>query len=159
MRTRGLASSPRESGPLVLESPKLGDHPGLRSGDAGWVWMSDEGELETNTRVELSPNSTHALLGHGVVDGLNRLDLEMGLAGEGRDILIPQSVLDDASDLFYEADRRTYGAIYEFPVEGRDGAETCVIRIDNREYQRCLARLQDLLRGASRAGHAVRLRI
>ena len=149
----------------VLESPEPGDHPALRTGEGGWVWMTDEGTLETNTRVVLSPNSTHALLGHGVVEALNRLALEMGPLGEGKDVMIPQAILDDASDLFYEADRRTYGAIYEFPVSDLAGTPTeapnasTVLRIDNREYQRCLARLQDLVRGASRSGYAVRLRI
>ena len=60
--------------------------------------------------------------------------------------------------VFYEADRKTYGATWEFDV-AEDEGQVWRLRIDNREYQRTLARLQDLVRAASRAGHAVRLRI
>lgn len=141
----------------LLESPEPGDHPLLRTGEAGRVWIGG-GEFVTNTRVSLTPNSTHALLGHGVVDALNELPLELGRLGEGKDVLIPQAVLEDASRIFYEADRRTYGGVWEFPIAQEKGRELR-LRIDNREYQRTLARLQDLVRAASREGHAVRIRI
>jgi hypothetical protein len=150
---------PAMSDPIeVWESPQPDDHPELRTGEAGWVWIGPAGELETNTRVSLTPNSTHALLGHGVVDALNELPIEMGPLGVGRDILIPQAALDDASEILYEADRKTYGATWEFPLV-REVSRELWLRIDNREYQRSLARLQDLVSAASRSGHAVRMRI
>ncbi len=155
---RGPAGAAKEREVLVLEAPDAGAHPALRVGDAGWVWINEAAELETNTRVHLSPNTTHALLGHGVVDVLNELPLEMGPLGDGRDTLVPQALLEDASAMLYEADRKTYGAVHEF-VLARERGRELRLRIDNREYQRSLARLQDLVRGASRAGHAVRLRI
>lgn len=180
-RGAGPAGEESEALPAVFESPEPGAHPALRTGEAGFVWLSEQGELETDTRVVLSPNSTHALLGHGVVEALNRLPLELAAVGSGRDALIPQAVLDDASDVFYAADRKTYGAIWTFDLPAPKAAPTAVdrparkaapaavgepagpgrarLRIDNREYQRTLARLQDLVRGASRAGFAVRLRI
>lgn len=153
----GLASSE----PIVLEAPPVEAHPGLRVGEAGWVWEDEASELATNTRVRLSPNSTHALLGHGVVDALNRLDLELGPIGSGRDALIPQAAIEEASVILYEADRKTYGRVWEFPFGEDSGPprRELRLRIDNREYQRSLARLQDLVRGASRSGYAVRMRI
>lgn len=146
---------------VVLEAPELEAHPALRAGEAGWVWLNEGSEFETNTRVRLSPNTTHALLGHGVVDALNELELEMGPIGDGRDTLIPQAALEEASAILYEADRKTYGAVWEFALAVEPGPpfRRLLLRIDNREYQRSLARLQDLVRGASRAGYAVRLRI
>lgn len=166
-RARGSNPPPRaaEGQVRTLEAPEPGDHPALRTGEAGFVWLSERAELETNTRVLLSPNSTHALLGHGVVEALNRLPLELAPVGSGRDTLIPQAVLDDASDVFYEADRKTYGGIWTFDLSVSSTASAAEarppvrLRIDNREYQRTLARLQDLVRGASRAGFAIRLRI
>ncbi len=164
-RGAGPAGEESEALPAVFESPEPGAHPALRTGEAGFVWLSEQGELETDTRVVLSPNSTHALLGHGVVEALNRLPLELAPVGSGRDTLIPQAVLDDASDVFYAADRKTYGAIWTFDLPAPKavgepaGPGAARLRIDNREYQRTLARLQDLVRGASRAGFAVRLRI
>ncbi|MCP5069530.1 MAG: hypothetical protein GY946_23425 [bacterium] len=146
---------------IVLDAPPPEAHPALRVGEAGWVWIDEASELTVNTRVLLSPNTTHALLGHGVVGELNALDLQMGPIGSGRDCLIPQAALDDASSILYEADRNTYGAIWEFAFANDPGPppRELRVRIDNREYQRSLARLQDLVRGASRAGYAVRLRI
>lgn len=146
---------------VVLEAPEPEAHPELRVGEAGWVWLNEGSEFETNTRVELSPNTTHALLGHGVVDALNELKLEMGPIGSGRDSLIPQAALEEASAILYEADRKTYGGVWEFgfALEPGPPPRQLRLRIDNREYQRSLARLQDLVRGASRSGHAVRLRI
>ena len=134
--------------------------PPFRTGAAGHFWLSEDRTPEQETRVALSANSTHALLGHGVVDGLNRLSLE-GRLGEGREVVIPPATLEAARRIFIEADRTTYGASYEFvagercepdPVEYR-------VRIDNREYQRTLARLVYLCTMASRNGRAVWLRI
>lgn len=156
--SRGGIASPE---PIVLEAPPAKAHPELRVGEAGWVWENEVSELATNTRVRLSPNSTHALLGHGVVDALNRLDLELGPIGSGRDALIPQAAIEEASVILYEADRKTYGRVWEFPFAEDPGPppRQLRLRINNREYQRSLAQLQDLVRGASRSGYAVRIRI
>jgi hypothetical protein len=134
--------------------------PGLCHGEAGHVWVDASGDLQTDTRVALSPNTTHALLGHRVVAELNRLDLD-GTLGGGLDVLVRPPRLDAVADVLYEADRTTYGALYEFVVsrdQGHPGLEVR-LRIDNREYQRSLARLQFLITTASREGRAVRLRI
>ncbi len=137
-----------------FESPP----PPFRTGAGGRVWMSEKGELETDERVRLSANTVHALLGHGVVDALNRLPLEMGKLGEGREVLFPQATLDEAADILTEADRKTYGATWEFVV-ARDAEAEYRVRIENREYQRALARLRDLIVAAGRHGQAVWLRI
>ena len=132
--------------------------PPFRTGAGGRVWMSERGELETDERVRLSANTVAALEGHGVVLELNRLPLEMGRLGDGREVLVPQAALDEAADILTEADRKTYGAIYEFTV-ARDAHAEYRVRIDNREYQRALARLRDLVVAAGRQGHAVWLRL
>ena len=48
----------------------------FRTGQAGCAWLREDGALEQDVRVHLSANSTHALLGHGVVDALNELPIE-----------------------------------------------------------------------------------
>ena len=130
------------------------------TGAAGCLWLGPDGSLETDARVQLSANATHAMIGHGVVDALNSLPIE-GRVGDGEDALIPPSVLEDACSLFYEADRKTYGAIYEFVVATTLGSEPVEyrIRIDNREYQATLSRLTFLTSTASRDGVAVWIRI
>jgi hypothetical protein len=130
----------------------------FRTGAGGRVWLSERGELETDERVRLSANTVHALEGHGVLDALNRLPLELGRLGAGRDVLVPQAALDDAADILTEADRKTYGASYEFVIARERGTEYRIC-IENREYQRALARLRDLIVAAGRQGYAVWLRI
>jgi len=134
--------------------------PPFRRGEAGLVWLGADGSLKTDTRVRLSANATHALEGHGVLDALNELPLE-GRLGEGRDVVIPQQALEATSELLYEADRRTYGGSWEFVVAPSKGEEAVEfrVRVDNRDYQKNLLRLTDLLALASRRGHAVRLRV
>ena len=135
--------------------------PGFRSGEAGRVMIRTDGEVETDVRVRLTPNSVHALEGHGVLDALNALPLAIGPIAAGRDAVLRPSALSAASRILVEADRTTYGARHEFAV-GRSAVPEPVefrIRIDNREYQRTLARLQYLVTLAGREGHAVRLRI
>jgi hypothetical protein len=140
------------------------DHPAppppYRTGEAGRVWLRPDGGLETEVRVPLSANSAHALIGHGVVDALNGLAIE-GSLGDGQQVLLPPPVLEEATAIFSEADRRTYGGTWEFvagvvrdpePVEYR-------VRIDNREYQVTLARLRYLVAMASREGDAAWIRI
>jgi hypothetical protein len=132
--------------------------PPFRTGAGGRVWLSERGELETDERVRLSANTVHALEGHGVLSELNRLPLEMGKLGVGREVLLPQAALDDAAEILTEADRKTYGAIWEFVI-ARDARVEYRVRIENREYQRALARLRDLVVAAGRQGFAVWLRI
>ena len=135
--------------------------PPFRRGEVGPVWIDARGELHAEAHLELSANSTHALLGHGVAGELDRLGLELGPLEAGRDALIPPGLLEEAIPLLYEADRKTYGGRFEFCV-GRAEAPSPVeyrVRIDNREYQRTLARLQFLLTTASRHGWGVRLRL
>lgn len=132
--------------------------PPFRTGTGGHLWLADDGAFERDTRVGISSNTTHAMLGHGVVDALNRLPL-MGELGNGRDTVIPQAELRAAAVILYEADRNTYGGEWEFEV-GLDASGTLYrVRIDNREYQSGLLRLTDLLNAASRIGYAVWLRI
>lgn len=132
----------------------------LRTGEAGTLWIGENGSFDSDTRVALSFNTTHALLGHGVVDALNRLALE-GRVGAGVEAVLPAMVLDAARDLFIDADRTTYGAIHEFSVGSRaDPTPTEYrIRIHNREYQASLAHLTFLASSASREGKAVWIRI
>lgn len=130
----------------------------FRTGAGGRVWLSERGELETDERLRLSANTVHALEGHGVIAALNRLPLEMGALGEGREVLVPQAALDEAADILTEADRKTYGATWEFVI-ARDALAEYRVRIENREYQRALARMRDLIVAAGRQGFAVWLRI
>ena len=132
--------------------------PPFRCGEGGHVWLADDGGFERDTRVRISSNTTHALLGHGVIAALNRLPL-MGELGSGRDTVVPQAELRAAAEILYEADRNTYGGEWEFEVGIDASGAACRVRIDNREYQKGLLRLTDLLNSASRIGHGVWLRI
>lgn len=129
----------------------------LRCGSAGFVRLASDGKFVSEPRLRLSANSTHALLGHGVVALLNQLPLQ-GLLGSGQQVLLPPAQLEPARLLFYRADERTYGRSYEFALgSGADGNDSVEyrIRIDNREYQHTLSGLQYLLRTASHDGLAV----
>lgn len=132
----------------------------FRTGEAGRAWLGEDGAFQQDVRVQLSANSTHALLGHGVVDALNELPLE-GVLGDGQVTLIPPSTLDAALSIFYAADRKTYGASYEFAISTREtlGNTQYRVRIDNREYQAALSELTYLVSTASREGRAVWIRI
>ena len=132
----------------------------LRTGEAGCVSLTTDGALELDTRVRLSSNSTHALLGHGVIEQLNALPLE-GTLGGGCEVLFPPAHLEAARALFFEADRKTYGALYEFVVGTHDDPEPIEyrVRIDNREYQSTLSHLTFLMSVASREGLAVWMRV
>lgn len=136
--------------------------PPFRGGEAGWVWMSEEGIAETESHVVISPNSLHALHGHGVVDQLNTLDLLLGRIGDGKPAVLAPGATPAASRIFYEADRLTYGARHDLRVDapgleaGAPGAEYRIL-VDNREYQRTLSQLQFLATGAMRNGYGVLL--
>jgi hypothetical protein len=145
---------------VYLEHQVATPPPPFRTGEAGLVQLAAGGGFETDSRVPLSANSTHALIEHGVVAELNRLELQ-GQLGRGLDVLIPQACLAQASAVLYAADRCTYGRSYEFVIAQQSAPQPRQfrVRIDNREYQRTLARLQYLVTTASRLGHAVRVRI
>jgi len=132
----------------------------FRTGEAGTVGIDASGHLEMRPGVSLSANTVHALLGHGVVDALNTLRIE-GQIGSGLEALIPPAVIEAARTLFYEADRHTYGGCFEFVVDTPESASDVEyrVRVDNREFQAALARLQYLLTQAGRQGLAVWLRI
>ena len=147
--------------PVYLQAAEIDDPPPpFRTGEAGLVWVGGAGTLETDARVPLSANAVAALFGHGVIDELNRLALE-GRLGSGRDAILPQGILEKAAAILYEADRKTYGGTWEFVVDRAGDPEPVEyrVRVDNREYQRSLLRLTDLLTLASRNGHAVRMRL
>ena len=129
----------------------------LRRGEVGCLFPGSGGTFVSETRLRLSANSTHALMGHGVIDALNELPLE-GRLGSGLQVLIPPAQLEPARRLFYLADEKTYGGTYEFVlgIDTHRGDEVEYrIRIDNREYQNTLSGLQYLLRIASGEGMAV----
>lgn len=147
---------------VYFDHDRAGDQQrGFRVGVAGVVLPDEFYGFEAEERVGLSANTLHALHGHGVVDALARLPLEIGPLEPGRQALLSPSCLDDAAVILYEADRTTYGARHEF-VAGREiGTPPVEYRlvVDNREYQRSLARLQFLVTSASRSGLGVWLQV
>jgi hypothetical protein len=134
---------------------------GFRSGEAGRVRFTPQGDVESDVQVRIPPNSLHALEGHGIVERLGRLPLATGPIAPGRDAVLRPRALEDASRILYEADRDTYGATHEFVTHELEVPERVQYRIviDNREYQRTLARLQYLVTLAGREGYAVRIRL
>ena len=134
---------------------------GFGRGDAGKVWLGKNDIFESDSSVLVSGNSYHALVGHGVVARLGALPVQFGPIGEGRDAVLQPSVLEDAAQILYDADRMTYGGTFEFCAATVRLPTPCEYRVvvDNREYQRTLARLQFLMSSAAREGHAVRLRL
>lgn len=135
--------------------------PGFRQGRADRVVVGDDGVAESQTAVDITPNSLCALLGHGVAERLDRLPLVYGRIRAGGEAVLRPSALSDASRILYEADRMTYGATHEFLAQQSGGADSIAYRIviDNREYQRTLARLQYLVTLSGREGHGVRLKL
>lgn len=134
--------------------------PPFRTGAAGFIQLGPEDEIELQTRVRISANSTHALIGHGVVDTLNDLSLE-GRLGSGVPVPIRPNQLEPARRILYQADRKTYGGHWEFVIDRKQGptpTEYCVA-IENREYQITLSRLIDVLNEASRVGYGVWIEI
>lgn len=137
------------------------EQPGFRSGGADRVVIAPGGIAEPEGAVPIPPNSLYALLGHGVARALDRLPLAYGRVEAGGEAVLRPIALSDASRILYEADRMTYGATHEFLAHEEGGTDPVQYRIviDNREYQRTLARLQYLVTLASREGHTVRLRL
>ena len=147
--------------PIYLQPEQFDDPPApFRSGAAGHVWLGPDGDFERDTRIHISANTTHALIGHGVLDELNALPL-MGTLGGGLDVVIPQDELKRASAILFEADRTTYGpgSDWDFAVGVDSEDRPCRVRIDNREFQRGLLRISDVFEAASRIGAAAWVRI
>ena len=150
----------REREPYYFDHDRqaLNPRPPYSSGEAGFVWLNNDDIVESDRRFEISPNSLHALHGHGVVDRLNDLDLVAGPIGAGREAAIAPGSAEEAMFIFYDADRMTYGAVHDLPVASVEGIEYRLV-VDNREYQRTLSKLQFLSATASRQGQGIRLRL
>ncbi|MFP6641527.1 MAG: hypothetical protein VCC04_14880 [Myxococcota bacterium] len=132
--------------------------PPFTSGEAGFVWVNEAGELTSDIQVDIPPNTVHALQGHGVVDELDGLELFSGGWGGGRDVVVAPGDVEEVTRLLYEADRMTYGAVHDLLVETVEDVEYRIV-IDNREYQRTLSRLQFLSGTAARLGRGLRFRL
>ncbi len=141
--------------------PSAALRPPFRRGEAGVVWLSDEGFFETDTRVELGPNSYHSLFAHGVVEALARLPLDVGPLREGGEAVLSPTAMPAVLRVFYEADRQTYGARHDLLVARGWGSPPVDYRlaVDNREYQRTLSKLQFLASQAAHMGHGLRLKL
>lgn len=135
--------------------------PPYRRGEAGVVWLSDEGFLETDTRVSIEPNSYHSLFAHGVVEALAALPLDIGPLDEDAEAVLSPVALPAALRIFYEADSKTYGARHDLLVARAFGSPPTEYRlvVDNREYQRTLSQLQFLASQATRMGQGLRLKL
>ena len=135
--------------------------PHFPRGEAGSVVVDASGEWITEQRVWISPNSHCALVHHGVGACLGALPGTLGTPGGGRDALVSPACAEDAARIFYEADRKTYGASYDFVARVQHVPERVHYRIaiDNREYQRTLSQLQFLATTAARYGHGLRIRL
>ena len=130
----------------------------FRIGEAGFVWVDEDGDMTSDTQVLIPPNTVHALHAHGVLDQINALDLALGPLGEGHEAVVAPAAVEDITRIFYEADRMTYGQVHDLCVAAIDETEYRIV-IDNREYQRTLSRLQFLSGTAARLGRGLRLRI
>jgi len=155
-------TSPERSPRVVYYDHDAPDpQPGFRSGEAGFVIPARDGTFETDVQVRLPANALHALEQHGVVDQLRRLPFAIGPIEPGRDAVVRPSALDACAEIFWAADRKTYGRTWEFVIgtdAGREPTEHRIV-IDNRGYQRSLSQLQFLVSRASREGSSVRLRL
>ena len=134
---------------------------GFRSGEAGLVVPHPDGGLDSDTGVSIEPNSLHALEQHGVVTELAHLEFAIGPLAPRCDAVLSPTALEEAAQILSEADRKTYGNTWEFIVGRAEVPQPAEYRIviDNREYQRTLARLQFLVTTASRLGLGARFRL
>ena len=137
------------------------EQPLFPRGEAGPVIVAASGEWTAETEVLIGPNTHCALVNHGVTAMLNAIAGIEGTVGSGRDALVPPAAAEDAARVFYEADRKTYGARYDFLALAQEVPSVVHYRvaIDNREYQRTLSQLQFLATTAARHGHGLRLRV
>lgn len=135
------------------------EQPAFPRGEAGPVLVELDGSWTAETAVWIGPNSHCALVHHLVVDELSALPDAQGRAGSGRDLLLPPSSAEAVAHIFYEADRKTYGAAYDFLALAQEVPEPTHFRvaIDNREYQQTLSQLQFMSTTAARHGHGLRI--
>lgn len=144
---------------VYYDHERGGDQPGFARGEAGHGKLVETGGLASEMRVPIPANAYHALLGHGVVEELNRLPLDGGPVGSGHEAWIRPAAAEQAAHILYEADRKTYGGSWEFVAGRQDVPERIEYRIaiHNRQYQSTLSKLQFLAVTASRHGWAVAL--
>ncbi|MFP6627569.1 MAG: hypothetical protein VCC67_00875 [Myxococcota bacterium] len=137
------------------------EQPAFPRGEAGAVIVESGGRWISETEVQIGPNSHCALVHHGVADELTALPDARGRAGSGRDLLLAPGAAETAAHIFYEADRKTYGASYDFLALAQEIPEAIHYRIaiDNREYQQTLSQLQFLSTTAARHGRGLRIRL
>ena len=135
--------------------------PAFPRGEAGPVILTLTADWTAPTEVWIGPNSHCALIHHGVADELNSLPDAAGVAGGGRDLLLPPSAAEAVAHIFYEADRKTYGAHFDFLALAQDVPRPIHYRIAiaNREYQQTLSQLQFMSTTAARHGHGLRIRL
>jgi len=153
-----IERSPTERAVYYDHTAPDSDQPGFRRGDAGFVMPDEHWGFSGTSVVDIPPNALHALEQHGVVDELNALEFHAGAITPGRDAILRPIALDEAAHILYEADRKTYGRIWEFVVATDSSCEYRIV-IDNRGYQRTLSQLQFLVTSASRQGLGVRIRL
>jgi len=110
---------------VYYDHERGGDQPGFARGEAGHGKLVETGGLASEMRVPIPANAYHALLGHGVVEELNRLALDGGPVGSGHEAWIRPAAAEQAAHILYEADRKTYGGSWEFVAKqlGRPGAD------------------------------------
>ena len=130
----------------------------FRTGIAGRVELHADGMIRLEPVVELSPNSLHALWGHREVEALRRCAPDEMHLEPRVETLVPPTAIDACVHVLYQADRNTYGNAFEFVVAESNGDEFR-LRVDNREYQRSLSRLQFLFTSSARSGLGIYLRL
>ena len=137
------------------------EQPVFPCGEAAPVIVESNGHWTAQTEVWIGPNSHCALVRHGVADELTALPDAQGHAGSGRDLLLPPSSAEAVAHIFYEADRKTYGATFDFLALAQQvpAAIHYRIAINNREYQRTLSQLQFLSTTAAHDGCGLRIRL
>ena len=135
--------------------------PAFPHGEAGPVVIDRHGEWTAEAEVRIGPNSHCALFHHGVAEALRALPDAEGSRAGGLALLFPPRSADAVARIFYEADRKTYGASYDFLVVAQEVPEPVHYRIaiDNREYQQTLSKLQFMSTTAARYGHGLRVQL
>ncbi len=137
------------------------EQPVFPCGEAGPVIVESNGHWTAQTEVWIGPNSHCALVHHGVADQLTALPDAQGRAGSGHDLLLTPSSAEAVAHIFYEADRKTYGATFDFLAVAQEVPDAIHYRIaiDNRDYQQTLSQLQFMSTTAARHGCGLRIRL
>lgn len=137
------------------------EQPEFPTGEAGPVVVRARGEVVGETTVWISPNARCALVYHGAAAALASLPGWQGVVGNGTVAVVGPGGAEAVAEIFYEADRKTYGGQWDALARERVGPARIHYRIaiDNREYQRTLSQLQFMAMTAARSGHGLRLRL